>query len=295
MSFSVRRGETFGVVGESGCGKSTLSRAILRLIEPTAGTVTFDGIDVRNLPAEELRRLRRRMQLVFQDPLGSLDPRMSARAIVEEPLEIHGIGDRARAGRGARRTCSSWSASRASSTRAGRTRSRAASASASASPGRSCSSPTSSSSTSRSPRWTSRSRPRCSTCCASCSSGSGSPTCSSCTTSPWRSTSATAWPCSTAARSWSWRRARRSSTTRCTRTRPRCWRPCRSPTPSAAASGSCCAATSRRCAPRPEAAASATAVRSAATARCAPSRRPPLTEHRPGHLAACHFPGELHG
>jgi oligopeptide/dipeptide ABC transporter ATP-binding protein len=95
VSFSVRRGETFGVVGESGCGKSTLSRAILRLIEPTAGTVVFDGIDVRGLPTEELRRLRRRVQLVFQDPLGSLDPRMNARAIVEEPLEIHGIGDRA--------------------------------------------------------------------------------------------------------------------------------------------------------------------------------------------------------
>jgi oligopeptide/dipeptide ABC transporter ATP-binding protein len=95
VSFEVRRGETFGVVGESGCGKSTLSRAILRLIEPTGGTVVFDGIDVRALPQDELRRLRRRVQLVFQDPLGSLDPRMTARGIVEEPLEIHGIGDRA--------------------------------------------------------------------------------------------------------------------------------------------------------------------------------------------------------
>jgi oligopeptide/dipeptide ABC transporter ATP-binding protein len=95
VSFEVRRGETFGVVGESGCGKSTLSRAILRLIEPTGGTVVFDGIDVRGLPQDELRRLRRRVQLVFQDPLGSLDPRMTAQAIVEEPLEIHGVGDRA--------------------------------------------------------------------------------------------------------------------------------------------------------------------------------------------------------
>jgi oligopeptide/dipeptide ABC transporter ATP-binding protein len=95
VSFEVRRGETFGVVGESGCGKTTLSRAILRLLEPTGGSVTFDGIDVRGLGKEELRRLRRRVQIVFQDPLGSLDPRMSARAIVEEPLEIHAIGDRA--------------------------------------------------------------------------------------------------------------------------------------------------------------------------------------------------------
>lgn len=94
VSFEVRRGETFGVVGESGCGKSTLSRAILRLIEPTGGRVAFDGQDVRGLGPEALRRLRRRVQLVFQDPLGSLDPRMTARAIVEEPLEIHGIGSR---------------------------------------------------------------------------------------------------------------------------------------------------------------------------------------------------------
>jgi oligopeptide/dipeptide ABC transporter ATP-binding protein len=93
VSFHVDRGETLGIVGESGCGKSTLSRAILRLIEPTAGKVVFDGIDVGRLGAEELRRLRRRMQIIFQDPFGSLDPRMTARAIVEEPLTIHGIGD----------------------------------------------------------------------------------------------------------------------------------------------------------------------------------------------------------
>ena len=95
VSFSVRRGETFGIVGESGCGKSTLTRAVLRLIEPTSGRVEFDGVDVGALGPAELRRLRRRMQIVFQDPLGSLDPRMTARAIVEEPLEIHGVGDRA--------------------------------------------------------------------------------------------------------------------------------------------------------------------------------------------------------
>jgi oligopeptide/dipeptide ABC transporter ATP-binding protein len=91
VSFTVRRGETFGIVGESGCGKTTLSRAILRLVEPTSGSVTFDGVDVRGLDDAALRRLRRRMQIVFQDPVGSLDSRMSARALVQEPLEIHGI------------------------------------------------------------------------------------------------------------------------------------------------------------------------------------------------------------
>jgi oligopeptide/dipeptide ABC transporter ATP-binding protein len=95
VSFEVRRGETFGIVGESGCGKSTLTRAILRLLEPTSGSVVFDGIDVGGLGTEELRQLRKRMQLVFQDPFGSLDPRMSALAIVAEALEIHGVGDSA--------------------------------------------------------------------------------------------------------------------------------------------------------------------------------------------------------
>lgn len=95
VSFSVQRGETFGIVGESGCGKTTLSRAILRLIEPTAGRVTFDGVDVGELGPPALRQLRRRMQIVFQDPFGSLDPRMSVLGIVQEPLDIHGLGNAA--------------------------------------------------------------------------------------------------------------------------------------------------------------------------------------------------------
>jgi oligopeptide/dipeptide ABC transporter ATP-binding protein len=95
VSFDVRKGETFGLVGESGCGKSTLARCILRLIAPTSGRAVFDGVDLESLSGDELRKMRRRMQIVFQDPFASLDPRMSVRAIVEEPLAIHGLGERA--------------------------------------------------------------------------------------------------------------------------------------------------------------------------------------------------------
>jgi oligopeptide/dipeptide ABC transporter ATP-binding protein len=95
VSFDVSRGETFGLVGESGCGKSTLARCILRLIAPSGGRALLDGVDLLSLSGDELRRMRRRMQIVFQDPYASLDPRMSVQAIVEEPLVIHGIGTRA--------------------------------------------------------------------------------------------------------------------------------------------------------------------------------------------------------
>jgi oligopeptide/dipeptide ABC transporter ATP-binding protein len=94
VSLNVLRGETFGLVGESGCGKSTLARCVLRLLEPSDGRVLFDGVDLASLDHDALRTMRRRMQLVFQDPFASLDPRMSAQAIVEEPLAIHGLGSR---------------------------------------------------------------------------------------------------------------------------------------------------------------------------------------------------------
>ncbi|NEK84343.1 ATP-binding cassette domain-containing protein [Blastococcus saxobsidens] len=92
VDLSIARGSTYGLVGESGCGKSTLGRAILRLEEPTAGEVIFDGTDVASLKGEPLRSMRRRMQMVFQDPLGSLDPRQNVESLLSEPLRAHGLG-----------------------------------------------------------------------------------------------------------------------------------------------------------------------------------------------------------
>ncbi|HEU4596320.1 MAG TPA: dipeptide ABC transporter ATP-binding protein [Pyrinomonadaceae bacterium] len=92
VTFEILRGETLGLVGESGCGKSTVGRCLLRLIEPTRGEIYFDGQDVRALGGGDLRRLRREMQIIFQDPYASLNPRLKVRDIVGEPFIIHGIG-----------------------------------------------------------------------------------------------------------------------------------------------------------------------------------------------------------
>lgn len=95
VSFQVNAGETFGLVGESGCGKSTVARCLLRLLRADSGQVTFDGADLLALRGEGLRRVRRELQIIFQDPYSSLDPRMSIRATLLEPLEIHRVGSKA--------------------------------------------------------------------------------------------------------------------------------------------------------------------------------------------------------
>ena len=91
VSFQIERGKTLGLVGESGCGKSTIGRTILRLLEPTDGKVFFDGKEITGLPKSDLRELRQEMQIIFQDPFSSLDPRMTVSQAIAEPLKLHGI------------------------------------------------------------------------------------------------------------------------------------------------------------------------------------------------------------
>ena len=91
VDFEVRRGEVFGIVGESGCGKSTLGKSICKLIEPTDGSIVLDGEEIAKYTPKQMRPIRKKVQMVFQDPYASLNPRMSVRDIVEEPLIIHGL------------------------------------------------------------------------------------------------------------------------------------------------------------------------------------------------------------
>jgi peptide/nickel transport system ATP-binding protein len=164
VSLKVEAGQTYGLVGESGCGKTTLGRAVLRLVDITEGSVVLDGTDLAKLSGEEMRRFRRRLQMVFQDPLGSLNPRQNIESILTEGMIAHGIGKNQEERREKIKSILERVGLPPTPSPATRTSSPAVSASASASPAPWSSNRTSSSATSRSPRSTCRSRPRSSTC-----------------------------------------------------------------------------------------------------------------------------------
>ncbi len=135
VSLAIKKGETVGLVGESGCGKSTVGRTILRLYRPTGGRIVFDGQEITTAEGSTLRGVRRRMQMIFQDPYASLNPRMTAAGIVSEPLEIHGVGTGPERRAAGPRTAGDGRSRSGLRRSLSRTSSAAASASASASPG----------------------------------------------------------------------------------------------------------------------------------------------------------------
>ena len=137
VSLEVRSGETLGIVGESGCGKSTLGRLLVRLHEPTRGSVRFDGSDITRSRGGELRPFRRELQMIFQDPYASLNPRKRVGQILEDPFRIHHELEPSRDDAAACASCSRSSGCRRTTSTATRTSSRAASGSGSASPARS--------------------------------------------------------------------------------------------------------------------------------------------------------------
>ena len=137
VSFEIYPGKTLGLVGESGSGKSTTGYCVLELLKPTSGSVRFLGEELTTMKKEDLRRMRREMQIVFQDPYASLNPRMTVGDIVGEPLLVHKVGNRRAAAEDGRRSCSRSSASTPTSSTGIRTSFRAASASASGSHARS--------------------------------------------------------------------------------------------------------------------------------------------------------------
>ena len=239
MSFDLHRGETLGIVGESGCGKSTLAKVLMRLEKPTSGTALYEGRNIFRMNASELRRLRRNVQMVMQDPYTSLNPRMTVGDIIGEPFEIHpDVAPRRSPERPGAGTARRTSGSTPSTSTATRTSSPAASDSASGSPARSRSSPRSSSATSRSRHWTSPSRHRSSTCWSSSGRARAWPTSSSRTTCRWCGTSPTGSPSCTSARSSRSVPRTRSTSGRPTRTPRRCCRPCRCRTRTLGTAGS---------------------------------------------------------